>query len=325
MKVHNPFHSGERLIQKLAGETALAERNGAIGDTIMPGALPFLQQQNMLIIGSASPQGEVWASILFGPKGFVESADGKVVRIHLDPDTRDGDDPLWENVALGKSLAGLAIDLGTRRRLRINGRVIASEPNLLTVAVEEAYGNCPKYIHRRLLKLRADSRPGGGRVEHGSAITGVAREIVESADTFFVASANPHGGADVSHRGGHAGFVSVVNERTLSVPDYRGNSMFNTLGNLVINPAAGILIVDFVGRRTLQMTGDAEIHWPEVANYQEGADTGRSWTFRVRRWVLSPLHAPVEWEFVDFSPYNPRLEMKMPRNSASPGASNQEE
>jgi uncharacterized protein len=325
MQVQNPFHSGERLVQQRAGETSQADRNcPMIRDTIMPGALPFLRQQNMLIVGSASPEGESWASVLFGPKGFLESDDGRMLSVHLNPGARVDEDPLWENVAAGKHLGGLAIDLGTRHRLRMNGRVIANDPDLLTVAVEEAYPNCPKYIQRRLLKQRAPSFQGSGRAQYGNAILGIVREMVESADTLFVASANPRGGADVSHRGGFPGFVSVLDERTLSVPDYRGNSLFNTLGNLAINPAAGILIVDFAAHRVLQMTGEAEIHWPRDASNQEGPETGRSWSFCLRRWILRPLRAEVDWEFVDFSPNNPRQGAKQISDLPNIHASEQE-
>lgn len=306
MQIQNPFHPGELLVQELAGEAGIAERNGAvIADTIMPGALPFLRQQQMLVVGRSSPQGELWASILFGPPGFVESEDGKTLRIRLDPGVRDGDDPFWWDIAPGRSLGALAIDLASRRRLRINGRVIEDEPGLLTMTVDEAYPNCPKYIQRRLLKPRHEFHPEPGGIESGSALTGVAREIVEEADTLFVVTSNPKGGADVSHRGGYPGFVTVVDEDALSVPDYKGNSMFNTLGNLVVNPAAGILIVDFANLRILQMTGKAYTQWHEASSAQASAGTGRSWTFRVERWLLRPLRVAIEWEFVDPSPFNP--------------------
>jgi predicted pyridoxine 5'-phosphate oxidase superfamily flavin-nucleotide-binding protein len=307
MEIQNPFHAGELLVQRLAGEAGIAEQNGGgIADTIMAEALPFLRQQQMLVVGNSSPQGELWASILFGPPGFLESENGKNLRIHVGQEARDGNDPFWRNITPGKSVGGLAIDLATRRRLRINGRVIVNQPDLLTIAVEEAYPNCPKYIQRRLIKRGPDRRPEQSRIESGSAITGAAREIVEGADTLFVASSNPNGGADVSHRGGHPGFVTVVDEQTLSVPDYRGNGMFNTLGNFTLNPAAGILFVDFINHQTLQMTGEAHIHWHRASSVREGGGTGRSWTFRVERWLLRPLQVAMEWEFVDSWPFNPR-------------------
>jgi predicted pyridoxine 5'-phosphate oxidase superfamily flavin-nucleotide-binding protein len=307
MQARSPFHPGELMVQERAGESGVAGRNGAmIADTIMAGALPFLREREMFVVGGSSPQGEVWASVLFGPPGFVESRDGKTLSIHLDPDARDGDDPFWESIAPESAIGGLAIDLATRRRLRVNGRVAASEPGLLTVAVAEAYPNCPKYIQRRILRRRPDSSPGPRRAETGRTLKGVTRDAIERADTLFVASSNPSGGADVSHRGGKPGFVEVVDDRTLRVPDYRGNGMFNTLGNLAINPSAGILIVDFAGHRTLQLTGKAQLEWRQSPGAREGAATDRSWTFIVDRWVSRRLGAAMDWEYLDASPYNPR-------------------
>jgi uncharacterized protein len=305
MQIRNPFHLGEKQIQERAGEAVKAGRNGAmIADTIMTGALPFLRQQQMLVVGSASPLGNLWASILFGPPGFVESEDGKTLNIHLGKESRDNADPLWKNIAPGKSLGSLAIDLSTRRRLRINGCVEVGEPNLLTIKVDEAYPNCPQYIQRRLFKQLPDSHRGQIGTTRGNVITGAVRDIVEKADTLFVASANPKGGADVSHRGGRPGFVRVVDEHTISVPDYQGNGLFNTLGNFAVNPAAGILIIHFPNHQTLQMTGEAHIQWNQAAELDEG-ETGRSWTFRASHWLLRPLPAAMEFEFVDSSLYNP--------------------
>lgn len=300
MQIRNPFHDGERQVQERAGEALKAERSSPmIADTIMAAALPFLRQQQMLVVGSASPQGDLWASILFGPPGFVESDDGKTLRIRLAKGTRDGDDPLWGNLIPGKNIGSLAIDLATRRRLRINGRVMVNESDLLAIEVDESYPNCPKYIHRRHLRRRPDVHRQQSGATSGDAITGTVRDIVERADTLFVASANPQGGTDVSHRGGQPGFVEVVDEQTLRVPDYQGNGLFNTLGNFAVNPASGILIVDFVNHRMLQITGAANIEWKQAARYEEGA-TGRSWTFRVSRWLLRPLRVGVEWAPVDF-------------------------
>jgi predicted pyridoxine 5'-phosphate oxidase superfamily flavin-nucleotide-binding protein len=305
MRIQNPFHPGEHRVQELAGEAGVAERNGTmIADTIMAGALPFLRQQQMLVVGSASPQGDLWASILLGPQGFVESDDGKTLRIHLGETPRDGDDPLWKNISPGRNLGTLAIDLVTRRRLRINGRVVLDGPNLLTIEVDEAYPNCPKYIQRRLLKRRPGMNRPQSETTSGIAITGMVWDIIERVDTLFVASADPKGRTDVSHRGGRPGFVTVVDEHTLRVPDFRGNGMFNTLGNFVVNPKAGILIVDFLNHQTLQMTGEAHIRWGQAADLHE-RETGRSWTCQVSRWLLRPLRAAMEWEFMDFSPYNP--------------------
>ena len=73
-------------------------------------------------------------------------------------------------------------------------------------------------------------------------------------------------GADASHRGGRPGFAEVAyGGRQLTFPDYRGNRMFQTLGNLTINPRAGLLFVDWETGSTLQLTGRAQIVWDAQA------------------------------------------------------------
>ena len=306
MRIQSPFHSGEILVQELAGDREVAERNGAmIADTIVPGALPFLRRQQLFLLGISSAQGDVWASVLFGPPGFLESEDRKTLRIHVEPGARDGEDPLWKELAPGKAIGGLAIDLATRQRLRVNGRVAAFDPDLLTLAVEEAYPNCPKYIQRRRLRQPIRPQPQPTEYESGDSLNATVRRMIEQADTMFVASANPEGGTDVSHRGGPSGFISVLDDGRLDIPDYSGNGMFNTLGNLAVNPASGILIVDFASHRILQMTGSAQIQWRSAPSAPVGPVTDRSWTFRIRRWLSRPLPTAMEWEFMDFSPHNP--------------------
>ena len=75
----------------------------------------------------------------------------------------------------------------------------------------------------------------------------------------------PHGGekrtVDVSHRGGKPGFVRVGDDGTLTIPDFVGNFLFNTLGNLLLNPRAGLVIADFGTGDMLFLSGVTEIVW----------------------------------------------------------------
>ncbi|MGR5960328.1 pyridoxamine 5'-phosphate oxidase family protein [Bacillus cereus] len=64
---------------------------------------------------------------------------------------------------------------------------------------------------------------------------------ISESDTFIIASASSEGKMDISHRGGMPGFVHVINEKTIIFPDYSGNMLFNTLGNIVQNPNVGLL------------------------------------------------------------------------------------
>jgi predicted pyridoxine 5'-phosphate oxidase superfamily flavin-nucleotide-binding protein len=259
MHIESPYHEGEVAVQELAGEQLGAERNGrAIGDSIMCGALKFIASQPMLVAGSVGHDGRVWASLLTGPPGFATAPDQQLVRIDLGDTVPDDTDPLWENFEHDPRIGMLFIEPLTRRRLRVNGRMGRTGPGQYEVQVVEAYPNCPKYIRPR--EVDGVLQDGGGDARS-------IRDWVESADTLFVASAHPSRGVDVSHRGGEPGFVQMLDDRTLRVPDYAGNSMFNTLGNLHLNPQAGLLFVDFEHGRTLQLTGRATIRFdlPERA------------------------------------------------------------
>jgi len=131
--------------------------------------------------------------------------------------------------------------------------------------------------------------------------------FVEHADTLFVASRHPTRGVDMSHRGGAPGFVRVLDPRRLRIPDYRGNGMFNTLGNFVVDDRAGLVFLDFDRGILLQMTGTVTLQFNEAEDsHQPTGGTGRYWDFHLARWLEVPILTKLAWELLDFSPYNPR-------------------
>lgn len=309
MQIANPYHDGELAVQNAAGEHVSAMRNGrAIGSAIMPGALAYIAKRSLLVVGSISPEGDIWCSLLTGPPGFVTAPTVHQVRLDAAKDLTHDRDPLWENVRKSPQVGILAIDLATRRRLRINGPLRHLHDEVWELTVDEAYPNCPKYIQRREITLVSpESRPRQG-FAHGDATTlgDDHRRWIESADTFFVASAHPQRGADASHRGGNAGFVRFVDEHTIRVPDYRGNGMFNTFGNFHVNPRAGLLFVDVDSSRTLQLTGDVTLRFDlDDVPVQPTGGTGRYWDFEVSNWIDAPMTQPIMTETLDAWPSNP--------------------
>jgi hypothetical protein len=308
MTTSGPFHEGERYVQERSGEREIAVRNGAIlNDAIPARAIPFLAQQRLLAVGSVDEQGAVSASVLFGARGLATSPDGRAVvldRARIDASRYD---PVWRNLRVGADVALLAIELGTRRRLRINGVVSGLDERRVEVSVRVSYPNCPKYIQRRHLReapgaQSADAQPPA----RGVALDDVRSHIVERADTLFVASRHPTRGVDVSHRGGAPGFVRVLDPTHLRIPDYQGNSMFNTLGNFVVDDHAGLVFLDFDGGSLLQLTGTAAVRFDEEEDpRQPTGGSGRYWDFHVARWLELPVRAPFGWELLDFSPHNP--------------------
>lgn len=125
---------------------------------------------------------------------------------------------------------------------------------------------------------------------------------IAEADTFFVASAHPEQGVDASHRGGLPGFVQVLDQRRLRIPDFVGNSMFNALGNFVSYPQAGLVLLDFDHARILQLTGRPMILWDSKDFQNNAGGTGRYWEFEVEDWREKKLPFRLEWELLGYSP-----------------------
>jgi predicted pyridoxine 5'-phosphate oxidase superfamily flavin-nucleotide-binding protein len=191
--------------------------------------------------------------------------------------------------------------------------ISAVDATAFTVAVQQSFGNCPQYIQRRTVSRSGSAR---GRVRTVESLDDDARALIARADTFFVASRSranvgPSGGVDISHRGGRPGFVRTESD-VLSIPDFRGNRYFNTLGNLLGEPRAALLFPDFETGDLLQLQGVATIDWsPAAAERFEGAE--RIWHFRVARGWFRPGAATLRGAFIDYSPVTLRTGTWMTR------------
>lgn len=261
MSSDNVYHPGELAVQRLAGAEAIAEQNGRMIKSRFPkGAAVFLSKQTLIIASSIDKNGNVWCSMLTGNPGFIELLDE--VTMVIDAVPVEGD-PLIHHLGGNPNLGLLAIDLYKKSRLRMNGQAVVDSDHRLVINIEQVYGNCPKYIQRRTALFEADSRRVPKLAERSSELNAVQSAQIRNADTFFIGSIGPEGNADASHRGGPPGFVKTLDERTLLFPDYYGNSMFNTLGNIYCNPSTGLLLVDFDNGHYLQLTGRSEIIWED--------------------------------------------------------------
>src|SRR5438046_2027029 len=89
------------------------------------------------------------------------------------------------------------------------------------------------------------------------------RAFIERCPMLFIATADVHGHPDCSYKGGLPGFVRVVDDRTLAIPDYDGNGMYRTWGNVVANPNVGLLFLDFERPRRLRVNGTALVDFDD--------------------------------------------------------------
>ena len=319
MPINNLYHEGELEVQKRANESDIARINGgAVDKTILAGALRFIEQQSMAVISSLDTQGQVWISTLFGDPGFIRALDIRTVEIDLAQPHTAKDDSLWTNLQQNPSVGLLIIELGSRRRFRINGRVKTLTTEHVIIDVERGYPNCPKYIQRRDWKtLEVNKQKVATPSIQGEVLNETQQALIENADTLFVGSAHPEHGVDASHRGGHPGFVRIINNRQLRIPDYSGNSMFNTLGNFTSYPHAGLIFIDFDRGRLLQLTGRPEILWDVDDPQGETGGTQRYWQFDINHWQESMIPYHLTWEFLDYSPHIPKPKKTTTENKLS--------
>jgi hypothetical protein len=297
------FHEGEQTIQELAGVRQAAERVGGSIGAVIPSIVPkFLRNQRLAVLATADNEQKVWASLLTGPPGFVTTSGERSFAIDAFPTPGD---PAAETLRQGETLAGLlVIDLETRRRLRVNGTARLTPTGNIWLEADQVYSNCPKYIQVRHYVDQSEPAGEAGTVWRGKALTDTHRAWISQADTFFIASLHPAAGADASHRGGNPGFIKLLADNRLAFPDYSGNNMFNTLGNLAVNPKAGLLFVDFERGSTLQLSGRATIIWEE-SRVREFRGAERVIEFRIEQVVeLAPAQA-LRWQLVEYSDFNP--------------------
>jgi len=295
-----PWHAGEITLQKKAG---VAERMSEIGQRVLRDHLidqhrDFYPQLPFIVLGTVDTRGDAWATLRAAHPGFLHSPDIHTLSVNLG---RDPADPADAGMNDGDAIGMLGIELHTRRRNRLNGMIHRQGNDGFDVAVGQSYGNCPQYIQLRDFEIVRDpSERTDQPALHLAELDGRAKDMITNADTFFVASyvdrENGQRQVDVSHRGGKAGFVRIGSDGVLTVPDFAGNLFFNTLGNFLVNPKAGLVFADFDSGELLQLTGEAEVilESPEISAFQ-GAE--RLWRFTPRQIVRRPGALPLRWKF----------------------------
>lgn len=304
MKFLSKYHKGEKLAQELANERRQADFNGqAISNEIIEGALSFISEQEYVVTGITDDDANVWVSVLSGDRGFMEAPDPKSIVIHRTKLDSSGYNPVLEHLKNGNKVGLLIIELASRRRLRVNGKISKFNDDRIEIKVEQAYPNCMKYIQRRHILNRESWPHSNKNMEVGYLLTEAQKNIISSADTFFIGSVHPNGNLDASHRGGNPGFAQLVDDKAIRIPDYKGNSMFNTFGNLLLNNNAGIVFWNFEDGKLLHLIGTAHIVWDDRDNTI--SDTGRYWEFNIQKWRQDVVGRNFSWEFLDYSPHNP--------------------
>jgi predicted pyridoxine 5'-phosphate oxidase superfamily flavin-nucleotide-binding protein len=303
-----PFHEGERAMQTVTG---VRERMAEVGPRVIRSYMPeqhrqFFTQLPFLIAGTVDGAGQPWASVLAGPSGFITSPEPEQLAVQALPLTHD---PLAQTLVPGAPIGLLGIEPHTRRRNRMNGVVAQRDAQGFSVQVSQSFGNCPQYIQAREPEFVGAGGNAAPALHRADELDGAAMQLIRQADTFYIATAHPAAhaqvgtvpdgperaqGVDVSHRGGKPGFVRVDGPGMLTVPDFSGNFFFNTLGNIVVEPRAGLLFIDFATGDLLQVSVRSEIIWngPDLAGFQGAERLLRLAVTGIRR---MPAALPLRW------------------------------
>jgi hypothetical protein len=243
------------------------------------GLAAFLAARTFAVLAARDPDGRLWASPLTGPAGFLTATSPATLRISA---AIPAADPL-HGLPAGQQAGLIAVEFATRRRLRVNGTITQAGDGSLTIDADQAFGNCPRYIRQRTLAADAPGQAAaGGQGRRGTTLDAADIAVIRGADTFFLGTAHPERGADASHRGGPPGFTRVEGGE-LWWPDYPGNNLFNSFGNLAVNPEAALLFIDFRSGLTLHLSGSASIEWGQPGAPGDDGRTGRRVRFSPRR------------------------------------------
>src|SRR5579863_10010010 len=175
------FHSGEIAVQERAGVRDIANDVGeGIADHLPPGAIEFLGRRPMAVLGTVDSRGNVWASVVTGDPGFIETVDARTLRIAtlITPS-----DPLVRNLATAGHIALFAPDFVSSRRVRVNGRGVIKD-GAIYLTTDEVYGNCRRYLQERIFV--GTREPQANRnARAADTLTASDQDQISHADTFF--------------------------------------------------------------------------------------------------------------------------------------------
>lgn len=315
------------------------DRNGRVWTTVLGGqpgtTLPLARgvlKVTSLAHVAHQPGGQSAGTLGYDPtlEALFSDDDGHMHRANSEDQNRDEEGHDRDVILVrhedgGRLAAGLVIDLETRTRVKIAGRVLGgavlarpSEKNTVAwrgmgpaevqvaLAVDETLGNCPKYLNRKTVQPHEASPH---LVSDRLPLPPEAVQLIAKSDLFFISSRHGAESMDTNNRGGAPGFVRVhANSDTdgvvLVYPEYSGNRLFQTLGNIKSDPVVGITFPDFETGDILYLTGRAEI----LARADATSMIPHSkLAVRVRveaaRFVKDGL--PFRGQLLDQSPYNP--------------------
>ena len=302
------FHEGEKSFHKSLG---IEDRMDELGKRIMRNYMPdqhreFFAQLPMIHICVLDENDHPCAILRTGKPGFIASPDEYTLTINSEPLAGE---PQNLQLGQGSKISIVGVEFATRRRNRLNATITSNDNGKLEMRVDQSFGNCPKYIQIRNMFPPKDTQKETV-IFTSNEIDETSRKIISSVDTLFIASRSPvindepKNGVDINHRGGNPGFIQILDDQTIQFPDYLGNNMFNTFGNIVGDPRVSLQLVDFENATLLNIKGKAEIITLD-GKFDGNPDMGRRVKIRIEQITIAKDVLPFNPEFISWSPMLP--------------------
>lgn len=342
------WHEGENLMHSLLH---IPEQENPSTPGLSPYGIHIMMISPLLALGTLDHTGQPWTTLLGGEPAFTRPIGRSIVGVKTlvdrkhDPvlellvgNKKDGE--VLEQGSGGRVVSGLPIDLMTRSRLKISGKMVAGSLGeigsgagkeedgvgeiQLVIKIDHSLGkqlrcwlhisgtglisktgNCPKYLNKKEI---VTALPKPVLISNSLPLPEVALNLISKADAFFISSSHHGSSMGTNYRGGPPGFVRVLvndgSSTSLVFPEYSGNRLYQTLGNLQMTPKAGLVFPDFETQDVLYVTGTTEILIGEAAgNLLPRSNLVVKLSLTAARFVQRGLAfrgIPDE-----FSPYNP--------------------
>ncbi|KAL4785230.1 hypothetical protein BJX76DRAFT_324985 [Aspergillus varians] len=268
-----PWHDGEDKMHQLL---RVPYQDNPTVPFLTPGAGLLMKRSPLLAIGTLDHEKRPWCSLWGGEEGIATPT--SVYSFDINTPVGKTYDPVVESLLLdsagngGKPVSFLAIDLENRRRVKLFGKITAWSVDVadqeerirtgiahLTIHVDGSLGNCPKYLNAKQI-VPAPLNPQ--LISETPQLPPDAIDLLNRADCLFISSSHETQDMDTNIRGGPPGFVRVVSNEpggaVLVYPEYSGNRLYQTLGNLRTTPLAGYVFPDFETGNALFITGRTE-------------------------------------------------------------------
>lgn len=294
-----PGSDGEHVLQE---RFDTEDRADGFYDSAMQSALTdrmqsFLAERWLGVVGSLD-DGRPRVSTTVGGPGMVQVVDPETIA--WPADGMVGGAPALEGPADERWLSLVTVDWwDTTVGLHVNGvgdrveRLPDSETDPLpgsdwiVLSIDEAYIHCAKHVPKLSVERPPPARAARNPIEEPyDRLSERAQRFVGSRLQAFLGTADEHGETDISPRMGPSGFVQVLDEKTVAWPEYRGNGVHASLGNMYERPAATLMFVDWWSTEAvLEVSGDVSLE-DEVEGAEDLTDVDRTKT-----WVVLDVEA----------------------------------